>query len=77
MEELKLYNLPQRVEGGIPISGFKDQKSDKPVTLYFDHMDGMYANLRINDTKDILSVHAATDLIYEDGKYRFAGEIGG
>lgn len=70
-ERLKLYNLPQRVEGGIKIYGAEligEEQYDNPV-LIFDHLDGMYANLQIEGTDKSVQLSASTPLIYEDGKY--------
>lgn len=70
-ERLKLYNLPQRVEGGIKIYGAElvgEEKYDDPV-LIFDYLDGMYANCLIEGTNKSVQLSGSTPLVYEDGKY--------
>lgn len=70
-EKLRLYNLPQRVPGGIKIYGATlvgEEKYDDPVLL-FDRMDGMYANLQIEGTDKYVQLSGSTPLVYEDGKY--------
>jgi len=79
--ELKLYNLPQRVEGGIKIHGFSSPAVDTPddVVVLFDHLDGMWANCTIEGDKGedptIVHLHATTPLLeQEDGSYKINGE---
>lgn len=67
-ESLKLYNLPQRVEGGIPIQGFKDENGN-PIVVLFHHLDGMYSFCTIEGTDKAVHLSASTPLAYVDGEY--------
>jgi hypothetical protein len=67
--KIKLYNLPQRIEGGIKIHGFKN-KEGKDITILFHHLDGMYSYCTIQDpeapndsTGEVVHLNAATSLI--------------
>lgn len=71
---IKLYNVPQRVEGGIKIYGYSSPAMDLPddVVLLFDHMDSMYSNLTIegDESEDptIINLKATQPLVeYKDG----------
>lgn len=71
---LKLYNLPQRVEGGIKIHGFKGD-DDKDVVLRFHHLDGMYSYCTVEGTDHIVNLKATTPLVeMEDGEYKIDEE---
>lgn len=59
---VKLYNLPQRVEGGIKIHGYANEQGEKQVLLY-DHLDGMFANLKVEGVGEIVHLQAATPLV--------------
>lgn len=79
-ELLKLYNLPQRTENGIPIHGAKAQDSGEDIVLLFHHLDGMYSYCTVQDpeapndkTGKVVHLSASTPLVYEDGKYRIDG----
>lgn len=61
--KLKLYNLPQRVEGGIKIHGCKDHDTDEYITVLFHNLDGMYANCTAEDTGNPVTLSATTPLI--------------
>lgn len=63
---IKLYNLPQRVDGGIKIHGFRSEldSSNKEQTLRFHHLDGMYSFCTIEGTEGyIVHLSATTPLI--------------
>jgi hypothetical protein len=63
---IKLYNLPQNIEGGIKIHGFKSEldDSDKELTLRFHHLDGMYSVCSVEGEKDsIVHLSASTPLV--------------
>ena len=63
---IQLYNLPQRVEGGIKIHGFRSELegSTKEQTLRFHHIDGMYSVCSIDGHKDhIVHLSATTPLV--------------
>lgn len=73
--KIKLYNLPQRVEGGIKIYGAKDE-NDKDVVILFDHLDGMYSYSTIEGTDKVVHLSASTPLIErEDGGYDIDHEV--
>ena len=66
---IKLYNLPQRVEGGIKIHGLKD-KDDNDIVVLFHHLDGAYSYCTVqnpeapNDTDgDVVHLSASTPLV--------------
>lgn len=60
---IKLYNLPQHVEGGIKIHGFVSELSKKEVVLRFHSLDGMYSNCTIDGTTDQVHLSAQTPLV--------------
>lgn len=70
-EELKIYNLPQDVEGGIPINGAKDG------VILFHNLTDMKANCTFQDGGKPITLAADTKLIHENGQYRFDEEISG
>lgn len=66
-------HLPQRVEGGVKIHGFKDIK-DKDIVVLFHHLDGMYSYCTIEGTKKVVHLSASTPLIeIENGEYQIDG----
>lgn len=68
--KIKLYNLPQKVEGGIKIHGLKDDNK-KDIVVLFHHLDGMYSYCTIEGTKKVVHLSASTPLVeLEDGEYR-------
>lgn len=68
--KIKLYNLPQRVEGGIKIHGLQDDKK-KDIVVLFHHLDGMYSYCTIEGTDKIVHLSASTPLVeLEDGEYK-------
>lgn len=68
--KIKLYNLPQRVEGGIKVHGLKDDK-DKDIVVVFHHLDGMYSYCTIQDTDKLVHLSASTPLVeLEGGEYK-------
>lgn len=62
---IKLFNLPQRVEGGIRIHGFRSElENSGEQTLRFHHLDGMYSVCTIEGHDDhIVHLSASTPLI--------------
>lgn len=67
---IKLYNLPQRVEGGIKVHSAEGDR-----VYLFDHLDGMYANCQIEGTEDTIMLHAATPLVeLGNDEYKIEGE---
>lgn len=78
-QRIKLYNLPQRVEGGIRIHGYSSPAVNLPEgsVLLFDYLDGMYANCTVEGLNDgtIIHLHATTPLIELGGdEYKIDGE---
>jgi hypothetical protein len=71
-ELMKLYNLPQNVEGGLPIHNV--DVDGKKITILFHHLDGMYSNCTIKGTNKVVHLDATTPIIYEDGEYRVGEE---
>ena len=57
---LKIYNLPQNVEGGIKIHGFKDPRYDLPedAVLLFSHLENMDAFCKVEGTDNEISIEA-------------------
>lgn len=55
---IRLYNLPQRVEGGIKVLSI-----DGNTTYWFDKLDGMYSNCRVGDTDETIQLSASTPLV--------------
>ena len=70
---IKLYNLPQRVEGGIKIHGLKDE-DDKDIVVLFHHLDGMYSYCTIDgDEEKVVHLNALTPLVELGGdEYKVA-----
>jgi hypothetical protein len=71
---IKLYNVPQRVEGGIKIYGYSSPAVNLPddVVLLFDQLDGMYANCTVEGDEGadptIIHLKATQPLVeYKDG----------
>lgn len=62
---IKLFNLPQRVEGGIKIHGFRSElEGSEEQTLRFHHLDGMYSYCTIDGHDDhIVHLSASTPLV--------------
>jgi hypothetical protein len=72
--KIKLYNLPQRVEGGLKIHGLKDDK-DKDIVVLFHHLDGMYSYCTIEGTDKVVHLSASTPLItLGKGEYKIDEE---
>lgn len=69
--KIKLYNLPQRVEGGIKVHGLK-LADDKEVTVLFHHLDGAYSYCTIEgDEEKVVHLSASTPLVeLEGGEYK-------
>lgn len=73
--KLKLYNLPQRVEGGVKIHGCKDHDTDKDIIVLFHNLDGMFANCTVEGTDNPVTLSATTPLIeMEGGEYKIDEE---
>lgn len=68
-EKLKLYNLPQNVEGGMAIDGVTLPGVSKKVTVMFHKLDDMSSDCTIEGTDKVIHLPADTPLIYEDGQY--------
>ena len=64
---IKLYNLPQKVEGGILLKGFEEYiAKDKKQTLdlRFHHLDGMYSVCTVEGDEDrVIHLSASTPLL--------------
>lgn len=60
---VKLYNLPQRVQGGILVKGFRVD-DDKTIDLRFHHLDGMYSYCTVDgDEEKVVNLSASTPLV--------------
>lgn len=72
--KIKLYNLPQRVEGGLKIHGLKDDEG-KDVVVLFHHLDGMYSYCTVEGTDKIVHLSAITPLVtLGEGEYKIDEE---
>lgn len=70
---IKLYNLPQRVKGGIKIHGFVID--GKEVPLRFHHLDGMYSYCTVEDSEKVVHLNASTPLVeLGNNEYRIEEE---
>lgn len=59
---IKLFNLPQRVKGGIKIHGFEVDGKETP--LRFHHLDGMYSYCTVDgDEEKVVHLNASTPLV--------------
>jgi hypothetical protein len=69
LHRIKLYNLPQKVEGGVKIHGLKD-KDGKDITILFHHLDGIYSYSTVDGSNEVVFLNATTPLISRgDGEY--------
>ena len=59
---IKLYNLPQRVDGGILVKGFRVD-DDKTIDVRFHHLNGMYSYCTVDGGEDIVHLSASTPLV--------------
>ena len=60
---IRLYNLPQRIEGGILLRGFRAAK-DQTLDLRFHHLDGMFSNCTVDgDESHTVKLDASTPLV--------------
>lgn len=64
--KIKLYNLPQRVKGGIKIHGLQDDKK-KDIVVLFHHLDGAYSYCTIEGTDKTVHLSASTPLVELEG----------
>lgn len=72
--KIKLYNVPQRVKGGLKIHGLKDEKG-KDIVVLFHHLDGAYSYCTIEGTKKVVHLSASTPLItLENDEYKIDEE---
>lgn len=77
LHTIKVYNLPQNVEGGIKIHGFSDPAYDLPkdAVLLFTHLEGMEAVCKVEGTKNQISINANTSITELGGdEYKIAEE---
>lgn len=72
-EYMKLYNLPQNIEGGIKIYGSGKYRG-KDAVLLFHRLDEMSSDCTIEGTDHVVHLPADTPIIYEDGEYRVGEE---
>lgn len=69
-DKVRLYHLPQRIEGGIKINGLKDKKGED-IDLRFHHIDGMYSYCTVEGSDEVIHLSATTELVYEgNDEYR-------
>lgn len=72
--KIKVYNLPQRVKGGIKIHGAKDTDGND-IVLLFHKMDGMYGQCTIEGSDDSIHLQGAVELIeLGNDEYKLAEE---
>lgn len=73
--KIKLYNLPQRVKGGVKIHGAYRDGKGKDIPVLFHHLEGMTANCTIEGTNTVINLPADTPLVeLNDGEYQFDKE---
>lgn len=69
-EYMKLYNLPQNVEGGIPVHNVKLPDVLGEVTVLFHKLDELSSDCTIEGTDKVVHLDATTPIVYENGEYR-------
>jgi hypothetical protein len=63
---IKLYNLPQNIDGGVRIYGHKIKGEE--VELLFHSLDGMHSHCTVDGEDKPIALRAITPLLkHEDG----------
>lgn len=67
--KIKLYNVPENIEGGLKIHGYKEK--DKKIVLRFHHLDGDKSRCTVDGGKRVVKLPADTPLVtLENDEYQ-------
>ena len=64
-ELMRLYNLPQEVEGGLPIHNVTLPGINGKVTVMFHKIDEMSSDCTIEGKSDVVHLPADTPIVYD------------
>jgi hypothetical protein len=64
-ELMHLYNLPQNVEGGLPVHGVTLPGISEKVTVMFHKIDEMSSDCTVEGRSDVVHLPADTPIMYD------------
>lgn len=72
--KIKLYNVPQNIEGGLKIHGYKNNRG-REIVLRFHHLDDNGSYCTVDGGKKVVNLPADTPLVtLPDDEYQIDEE---